>query len=430
MQNLLARTIFEQGAKRRNPSLFTQYDELKASEWLNKESLAQIQLENASKFLRFAGKHSPYYKDLFAKSGFNPNLFSDFRDLTIIPEVSKNTLIVENRSVHAQDLLEPTRIAETSGTSGAALEFRRNERWDSLNRASVMRAYDWYDVKPWDRNGYLWGYNISPRQAVKVKILDALQNRFRLFNYSTTEIAQFAQKLGTASFLSGYSSMVYEIAKVINENSLDRPALKMVKGTSEMILDVYHQESLQAFGRRVTSEYGAAESGLIAFECPAGGMHINIENLHLELNDQGEALITNFASYSFPIIRYNLGDAVTLDSSVCECGRQHPLLKDITGRKGAKVVGKTKTYPALTFYYVFKNLALQKNLLLSYKAVQSEAGKVTIQIEDPENLVHEAAVQSELDRYFGEDIDFQIEYPIKFDATRKKRQYFESTLQR
>ncbi|MAM88059.1 MAG: capsule biosynthesis protein CapK [unclassified Hahellaceae] len=408
--------------------MFRQYDELKQSEWLGKEALHEVQLKNAAQFLRFAGKHSPYYRRLFAESSFDPKTFSDFDDLKVVPETSKGVLISENKAVHAQDFDELTRIAETSGTSGAALEFRRNERWDSLNRASVMRAYDWYGVKPWDRNGYLWGYNISSRQAVKVKLLDALQNRFRLFNYSVEEIGRFSHKLANASFLNGYSSMVYEIAKVINENNLERPALKMVKGTSEMILDIYHRESLQAFGRKVTSEYGAAESGLIAFECPQGNMHINVENLFLETNDQGEALVTNFASYSFPIIRYNLGDAVTLDNSLCECGRAHPLVKDISGRKGAKVIGTTGTYPALTFYYVFKNLALQNNLLMSYKAVQSEPGKVTLLIEDPANKKHEAAVQGELLRYFDGDIHFEIQYPDKFDATRKKRQYFESTL--
>lgn len=429
MDNRLARVLFEQGAKKRNPSLFKHYHALKESEWLSRDALETIQMSNLHKFLDFAGKQSPYYRELFKRYGFKTGSLSSPEDIQLIPETSKDTLISQNKAVHCENFREKTRIAETSGTSGAALSFARSEGWDSLNRATMMRAYDWYGVKPWDRNGYLWGYNISPKESLKIKLLDGLQNRFRLFDYSLEEIRKFAKKLSSASFLNGYSSMVYETAKIINEHDLERPKLKLVKGTSEMILDVYHPETQKAFGCKVTSEYGAAESGLIAFECPDGRMHVNIENLLLETNDKGEALITNFASDSFPIIRYNLGDAVTIDDTPCSCGRAHPTIKDISGRKGAKVIGKQKTYPALTFYYVFKNLALQSDLLMNYKAVQSEPGKVTLYIEDRANSKHEHAVKAQLKQYFGGDVDFKIEYPDRFNAERKKRQYFESLVQ-
>ena len=35
---------------------------------------------------------------------------------------------------------------------------------------------------PWDRNGYLWGYNIDRKKTLKTKILDRLCNRFRMFH--------------------------------------------------------------------------------------------------------------------------------------------------------------------------------------------------------------------------------------------------------
>jgi len=292
----------------------------------------------------------------------------------------------------------------------------------------MLRSYDWYDVKPWDKNGYLWGYNIAKSKALKVKLVDALQNRFRLFSYSTEEIEGFAKRLTNASFLSGYSSMIYQVAKVINQNDFQRPKLKMVKGTSEMILDVYQKECINAFGSKMISEYGAAESGLIAFECPYGNMHINIENLHINTNSKGEAIVTNFASYSFPVIRYNLGDSIILDRKLCDCGRSHPVLKDIQGRRGTTVIGHSKDFPALTFYYVFKNLALEKNLLMNYKAIQEQKGHVVIYIEGITNRQHESLIRLQLERYFGGELSFDIEYMTQFEPIRKKQQYFESKI--
>lgn len=428
MKPTLARKLFEAGAKSRNPSLFEQYEYLKSTEWLSRKQLDEIQLENTVKLLEFAQNYSPFYKQMFKNAGVNASQFSQLSDLKLLPQLDKATLIAENSRIHTSGIAEKVRLAETSGTSGEALAFYRNERWDSLNRATLMRSYDWYGVKPWEKNGYLWGYNTSPLQTARVKFLDSVQNRFRLFNYSNSEIRKFCHKLSDASFLSGYSSMVYEVAKCINDLGLGPIPLKLVKGTSEMILDAYHPETISAFGSRVVSEYGAAESGLIAFECPSGGVHINIENVVLEESESEGLLVTNLSSYSFPIIRYRLGDMVSLSDDLCECGRRHPLIKSIIGRKGANVQGINSKFPALTFYYVFKNLALEKNILLNYKAVQEHKGAVDVFIEGKENNQFVTEIEGQLKKYFGEDVKFTIIFLDQFGLDTKKRQYFETSL--
>src|SRR5690606_6507219 len=129
----------------------------------------------------------------------------------------------------------------------------------------------------------------------------------------------------------GYSSMIYEVAKMINQMEQGgKYNLKMIKGTSEKIYDSYQDEVQKAFGLKIISEYGAAESGLIAYECPEGSMHINVENVVVEVV-KGEILVTNLLSRSFPIIRYQLGDAVTLADPAfkCKCGRNHPVVLDV-----------------------------------------------------------------------------------------------------
>ena len=161
MNPTLAKRLFETGVKARNPSLFTQYDYLKTTEWLSRTKLQEIQLHNAERFLRFCGEHSPFYIKAFRESSFKPGNLSHISDINKLPEQTKSTLMLENASIHTVGLNEKLRLAETSGTSGESLEFYRSEKWDSMNRASLMRSYDWYGVKPWDRNGYLWGFNIS-----------------------------------------------------------------------------------------------------------------------------------------------------------------------------------------------------------------------------------------------------------------------------
>ena len=140
-------------------------------------------------------------------------------------------------------------------------------------------------------------------------------------------------------------------------------------------------------------------------------MHICCENVIVE-EENGEIIVTNLLSKSFPIIRYELGDSIQLADKnfQCPCGRAHPVILDVLGRVGKTVFGKSSTYPSLTFYYVFKNLALTKGILLNYQAVQENKGEVLLKIEQSENETIGPALWHELKKYFHDDLNFDIQY--------------------
>lgn len=292
-----------------------------------------------------------------------------------------------------------------------------------------MRGYSWHGVNVWDKNGYFWGYNINAKKKLKVRIQDFLQNRFRLFSYDENNIRKFVHKLKSATYLSGYSSMIYEVAKIINSEKIDTNhfKLKMIKGTSEKIFDSYQTEVQKAFGLRIISEYGAAESGIIAFECPHGNMHINTEGVYVE-EENGEIIITNLVARSFPIIRYKLGDYITLKSGdfKCSCGMQHPVIESVTGRVGKLVYGKEKNYPSLTFYYVFKNLALEHKIELNYQVQQFEKGKLIVLIEQKLSNYEKNLLANEFDKYFKTDIFIEINDQAVIHSKSRKLKDFVS----
>ncbi|MFA8300217.1 MAG: phenylacetate--CoA ligase family protein [Hyphomicrobiales bacterium] len=408
---MLHKLIYNFGTRKRNPSLFNYYSFLKQTDNWSYEQLQELQLKRSKDFLCFVNKYSPYYKNIFNDLDFLPENIESIQDLKELPIIEKSDLLKFNEDIHSQYSFKKVFFSETSGTSGQPLKFYRNEEWDSHNRAAMFRGYSWYNVYPWDKNGYFWGYNISKKSKFRIQLLDFLQNRFRVFSYDEKEIEAFVRKLKKAKYLSGYSSMIYEVAKLVNKMGLSNDFnLKMIKGTSEQIFPKYFEEVQAAFGGKIISEYGAAESGLIAFECPYGNMHINMENVIVE-EDEGDIIVTNLLSRSFPIIRYRLGDRVKLadNSFKCKCGRSHPVLLEVMGRTGKRVFGKEKSYPSFTFYYVFKNLALNHNLSLNYQAIQEERGKVILKIEQ-EDKTYNHLLQNELMKYFSDDIEFSISY--------------------
>lgn len=409
---IIFKNLWKWGSDYRNPSLNAIYKSLKISEQWTLDQLTNNQYIKLKEMLEFVYAYSPFYKGLFEKHSFNPSVdFNSLTDLYKVPVINKADLLDHNKDVHTVFTFKKCFVSETSGSSGQALKFQKDEYWDSFNRASIMRGYSWYGVNIWDKNGYFWGYNIAKEKRWRVRLFDDLQNRFRLFSYDEGNIRRFIAKLNNSTYLSGYSSMIYEVAKIINAKGLDTSGfrLKMIKGTSEKIFDSYQTEVKKAFGQKIIGEYGAAESGIIAFECPEGNMHINMEGVIVE-EEGGEIIVTNLVAKSFPIIRYKLGDYIKLkpESYQCPCGMSHPVIESVLGRVGKLVYGKVKTYPSLTFYYVFKNLALNHKLELNYQAVQNVKGILVINIEQSIDKSAYSLIGGEMQKYFGLDIEYTI----------------------
>lgn len=428
---MMFKWIYKIGQHLRNPSLATWFHFLKDSEAWTLASLETYQLKKLQELVEIAYTNSIYYKNRFEALGIKPSDIQSLEDLKKLPITTKEELLNYNIEIHTSLKFKNLFQANTSGTSGESLKFNREESADSFNRAAIYRGYSWHKVNPWERNGYFWGYNFSKKEQLKTKLLDGLQNRFRIFNYRKTSIKLFTEKLKKAKFLHGYSSMVYETAKIINSQNLEKPSnLKMIKGTSEKIFEAYQEEIKKAFGLRMINEYGAAETGIIAFECTKGNMHLNMEGVLAEEIDN-EIVVTNLQMHAFPIIRYKLGDYIKLapETRKCECGMEHVIIEEVTGRVGQPVYGKNHKYPSLYFYYIFKNLASKYALLLTYQVVQKEKGKLIFLVEqhlDEKELIH---LEDEIIVYFKNDMEFKIQHGQNLSFKDKKLKSFISNIE-
>lgn len=98
----------------------------------------------------------------------------------------------------------------------------------------------------------------------------------------------------------------------------------------------------EAFGCPVVDSYGASEFLTLACECRHGALHLNSDWAILEpVDERGEAvppgtagattLLTNLANHVQPIIRYDLGDRVTVRAQTCPCGSHLPVI-EVNGR--------------------------------------------------------------------------------------------------
>lgn len=427
---MMFKFIFKIGQKLRNPSLQKCYDFLKKSESWTLEQLEDYQLKKLKEIINVAYFNTVYYKSKFDLAKVHPSDLKDLNDLKKFPILTKKEIIENVKNNHSNLKFKKLFSASTSGTTGQSLNFKRDENADSFNRASIFRGYSWHRVQPWERSGYFWGYNFNYLQKLKILVGDVLVNRFRLFKYDIKSVKKFIKKSKKAVYITGYASMIYQVAKIINTNKLNKPKnLKMIVGTSEKIFESYQSEVKKAFDLKIINEYGATETGIIAFECPYGKMHINMEGVIVEEIDN-EIIVTNLQMLSFPVIRYKLGDFIKLSSRnlKCKCGKNHLILDDVMGRIGNVVYGFKSTYPSLVFYYIFKNLANQNKLLLTYQVVQNKKGELNFLIVQKLNKAQLIMLENEIKKYFKKDIKFEIWDSYNLAIGKKKTQNFISKI--
>jgi phenylacetate-coenzyme A ligase PaaK-like adenylate-forming protein len=146
------------------------------------------------------------------------------------------------------------------------------------------------------------------------------------------------------AFLAAYPSV---LALLAAERRAGRLAIApaLVWSGGETLAPGMRREIERTFGCPLLEEYGASECLAIAHGCREGWLHVNSEWAVVEPVDRdGNAtapggtshtvLVTNLANRVQPILRYDLGDRVTLAAGPCACGNPRPAMR-VAGRNAA-----------------------------------------------------------------------------------------------
>lgn len=144
------------------------------------------------------------------------------------------------------------------------------------------------------------------------------------------------------SLLSSYPTMLSLLAEEQQAGRLHiRPSVLWSGG--ENLGEPEREHIARIFGSTILEEYGSSECMSIAFGCRDGGLHVNADWVILEPVDEhyrpvppGTAswttLLTNLANHTQPIIRYDLGDSITVLTEPCGCALPFPRIR-VEGRR-------------------------------------------------------------------------------------------------
>ena len=169
--------------------------------------------------------------------------------------------------------------------------------------------------------------------------------------------------------------------------------------------------------------YGATEPGLVAVQCEKGeGLHY-IPILHyletlkegkqVSSGETGELIITSLAHYAMPIIRYRIGDYVTLTDENCSCGRTFPLIERIDGRICEMINSSIGTVAAV---HDIRLITGKIPDIMDYQVVQTSPDSLEIRLK----CKNEQLKKSEIEIIRGDFIKLlECDMDIKFEYVKE-----------
>ena len=276
-------------------------------------------------------------------------------------------------------------LATTSGTTGKPGFFVTDAKaWAQLNGALFARILR-HRLIPSEILRFAWGrrYRMAMLAATDGHFITRLVATFKpwlsypFINMKTFSIMgplpQTIEGLNRFAphYLHSYTTYLESLAhaKLAGRLSIDPEFISL---GSEPVSQAARAILHKAFPSAELSEtYGATECIAMANQCKQGGLHINDDYCVLEpVDEQGhpvppgtpsaKVLLTNLVNRAQPLIRYELGDSVTVLDEPCPCGAAMPLIR-VEGRSDdtfflTDAAGRYHAYPPVPFETLFLNV--------------------------------------------------------------------------
>jgi len=352
--------------------------------WLDRDAIAGRALLRLAALLRFARTHVPLYRRLYRDLPPASTV-----KLDELPVLHKGQLMADlPASLAAADLdraaidafiADPGRIGAplagryavwtSSGSTGVPGIFVHDGDALAVYDALELLRFRGLSVGPLPAGPFMASERYAMVAAIEghfagIATVERLRRNFPLLApwvraFSVLQpLPDLVEQLNAyrPALLAAYPTMAEVLAGEQQAGRLHLSLDQLWCG-GESLSTATRAQVAQAFGCRVREAYGASEFLSIAWPCRHDHLHVNADWVLLEGVDahgrpvppgvpSHTTLLTNLANRTQPLIRYDLGDSITVLPEPCPCGSQMPAIEvqgrsddvlSITGRHGRAV---------------------------------------------------------------------------------------------
>jgi phenylacetate-CoA ligase len=400
---------------------------LQESQYWSPTELKAFQGALLEKLIAHATANVPYYKALVTgrpELGRPQPIWETFESF---PFLTKEIIRSQDALMYSKRGVGRTVGKTTGGTTGPPVRVLKDLHAMGHELAAAWRGFAWANIGVADRQARFWSMPSSWQGRLDARVTDWICNRKRFSPTGYTQ-ATFSRSFEVMRndrpvYIYGYTSVLSEFANYLLTESL-RPdwPMKAVITTAESLSCMDRALIERAFGCRVYDEYGSGEIGTVAHECSEGRLHVNAENMILELIDGGgsiiekgvgEIAITDLRNMAMPLIRYLTGDLAEMDLEHCGCGVRLPTIKRVIGRAyDALVLPDGRRFHGSIASRLFSQLDKEGFRVDGYQLIQECDYSVLVRLvyAKVNRGVIEERIQKYMEKHLGNEIATRFEY--------------------
>ena len=328
------------------------YQLLLESQYWSESDLAAFQLSELRSLLDYSFKSVPYYRELSNRLNMRAQDFKSLDDLSNLPTLSKQQVRGNERQFIADEFAQKRLLrAFTSGTTGTPLSLYSRPEFFARRWAFELRLRNWAGLenpeKP--RRAQFTGQTIcAPTEKSRFWRRNIPGNSLLLstIHISKTTAEAYATALMdfAPDFIDGYPSAISLLARICREHDYALPRVRAIRVSAETLFPEDMKVIEDAFQGKVFNQYGASESACFCSFNKHQEMVVHPEFGILEVldsagrksayNECGTVVTTAFVNRAMPLVRYELGDSISLSSSKPSCpeGAGFQRVNEVQGR--------------------------------------------------------------------------------------------------
>lgn len=399
------------------------FDFLNKSQYWSQEKMRKHQLNLLNNLVVFSKKSSSYYSDKFKNVKLPFIDFKAFNDQ--VSEIDKADIVKNINELKTKNFTNKYHHS-TSGSTGDPLSAYISEMAEIYRKAGMIRFKDWWGIKPHEKSVLIWRYQ-RENENLMLRIKTYFRSRYDVNVYGLNDNTilkhfEYIENFQPTS-IRGYKSGVLEFAELLDKNKLKfkKAKFKVVIVTAELLYKSEREFIERTLNCKVANEYGSADGGLFAYECPQGSMHIYEEAVYLEIDRNSSVVVTELHNNSMPFIRYKNKDELVISEEICKCGRTSRTISELKGRvSGYIILPDGRKLNQGIFIDIFMGLHDFKfNSVKKFKVYQ-EKMKFRIKIVPLENFNKdcEEFIRKAVSKRISND--FEIDFEIVQEIEREK----------
>ncbi|WP_282160168.1 phenylacetate--CoA ligase family protein [Ulvibacterium marinum] len=324
------------------------------------EQWKEYQTIRLRKLLLHAYNTVPYYKELYSNHGFKSSDFSHFEieHLKELPYLEKDALRKYGTSTLLSSKRPKGAFLSSSGSTGTPVKiFFSNEAYQTWNAAYEARVRNWAGVDHKMARGMIGGRRILPEAHAIPPYFRynyaEKQSYFSAYHLSPDTVSNYLEGIikNKVEYMVGYAVSNYLLAEFIEKKGLQAPKLKAVLTSSEKLTSEMRDTMERVYKCKVFDAYSGVEAcGLISenkdgellFSPDTGILEVvDDAGMNVSAGEVGEVISTGFINFDQPLIRYRIGDRVTLaENQKTESGISMLKIEEIEGRMEDIIVTK------------------------------------------------------------------------------------------